>query len=274
MSRIQKKNPSWDFLPEKLTLKGEMSQITTRSEYNAHLKALKRFGAKTAVLNKKAKTPMSKWETAELVRTNKVYKKREERRVAELGEKEVTRGGQPTGIKRKEMGRIKEQPKTFPVYNPETMKKEEWDLFKKQMNTALDTGFDYKRAMNAQENYIKGLIRIGADPELIDMVRHVDPKLFAEVIDLDELADFDYIYSPDELEMRMENLKSAWNRVVSEREFIEEAVVDRKMLEIESDMAQGYTGRRMTTQKDAEWRQWEREHWSGRRSPRKRAKKK
>lgn len=251
-----------------------MKQITTRAEFNAHLKALKRFGAKTAILNTKAKTPMSVWETKETLRKNKVYKKREEKRKAELGEKPVYTGGKPTGFKRKEMGRIKENPKDIPIYDPETMKKEEWELFKKQMNTALDKEFDISRAIKAQENYIKGLIRIGADPELIDMVRHVDPKLFSEVIDLDELADFDYIYSPDELQNRMDNLKAAWKRVVSDNEFVAEEVVYQKELEIDSDRAQGYTGRRMTDQKDVEWRQWEREHWGSRRAPRKKAKKK
>ena len=271
--RQQKKKPDAQHLPARKNLKSEAEKVQTRAEFNSLLKALDRFTAKTAQpaknKNKKSAAKISKWGVQEDIRQQKIHKKREMARAEALKEKEVTQGGKGTGKTRAEMGKLREQPTNIPIYDPTTMKQEEWETHRKYVENALKPSYSYEKAMMFQKNYIKGLIRVGMPKDVIDMLQRVDPAKFVEIIETDEYATFDFIYDPAGVAAVADLLRETWADAAGENYAIDSDRESAIETEVETEAMQGYFGRHYTK----DWAKWEREHWGNKRMKRRKKKK-
>lgn len=245
-----------------------MENITTRAEFNSRLKAIKRFGAKTAVKNKVNKQlNISVWELKERIRQEKVTLKREQRAREEVMESPVTKRGKSTGKTRAEMGTVKEHPERHrQLDDVEHMTQEEWDTATRGIDEKLHRSYSYEAAKRMQSNYIKGLIRAGHPADLIEMLQKIDPRTFARVLDTEIYATFDFIYDPAELKGVTEKIRDAWIDAVGENYVFTDAEVGDIANDVVTESEQGYRGRHYMSEK--EWRAWEYENWNERRKPR------
>ena len=249
-----------------------MENIQTRAEFNALIRSLNRFTAKSAKpaknKNKRGGAQISQWEVKENIRQQNIHKKREIAKAESLKEKEVTQGGKGTGKTRAEMGKLREQPTNIPIYDPTQMRQEEWEVHKKYIENALKPSYSYERALLFQKNYIKGLIRVGMPRDVNEMLQRVDPKKFVEILDTDEYATFDFIYDPAGVAAVADLLRETWADAVNEETIFDDMQEMTIEQEVQNEAAQGYYGRRYTK----DWAKWEREHWGSRRIKRRKKK--
>lgn len=250
-----------------------MENIQTRAEFNALIRSLNRFTAKSAKpaknKNKRGGAQISQWEVKENIRQQNIHKKREIAKAEALKEKEVTQGGKGTGKTRAEMGRLREQPTNIPIYDPTQMKQEEWEVHKKYIENALKPSYSYERAQMYQKNYIKGLIRAGMPRDVIEMLQRVDPKTFVEILDTDEYATFDFIYDPAGVAAVADLLRETWSDAVNKTQTFSDAQELSIEEEVLTEASQGYYGRHYTK----DWAKWERKNWGDRRIKRRKKKK-
>lgn len=227
---IRKANKQTDFLnldspelighiPDFLDYQDVKSSIKTRADLNRVLNKLERYANTEKITLEKSVhgAVASSWEIEEFKIDQRVENMRRAKRKKELGEMEVTQGGKPTGIKRKEMTTVKMNELNPSKKNFYNMKQKEWDIATGNIDRRLHSQQyqeDAKRYM--MENYIKGLISQGFDAETIEMIQHVDVEKFQDVILTDTSATFDFIYDPIELKAKQEEIQNAWRKHVDE----------------------------------------------------------
>lgn len=270
--RARKNNPeNAQYMPSRTTPKKAVEQIQTRADFNALIKSLNRFTAESAkIITSKRGAKMTEWERKEDITKQRKIKKKEIERAEELESMEVKQGSKGTGVTRAEMGRLREQPKNIQITDPANLSQQEWELHRKLIESKMKPTYHFEKAKFWQQNYIKGLIRAGFPHDVIEMVQKVNPDVFWKVIDTNEYATFDFIYSPNELAGLADFIRETWQEHVGETEYIGTEMVQAKEAEVNAERESGYEGRRRTD----DWWKWEREHWGTRRKPRKRGKKK
>ena len=211
--RIQKKDPSAvDYLPSKLNKKEVMKSIETRQDFKRVSASIKRFSQRGAekpfTSDRGLKT--TQWAVDEFKRNQKEENKRRAAQRKKLGEMEVKQGGKPTGAKRKEMGRIKENAVKESTKDPKHMSAKEFEKASRMMENKMRESYNAEQRRQMQINYIRGLMREGYDEELTNYLLTVPTDKFMEVIDTDESASFDFIYDPLALKVRQDELWNVW----------------------------------------------------------------
>ena len=109
--RIEKNHPEiMDYQPAKVSKKEILETITTRADYNRTIKNLQKFskrGAETPVKSSRG-AKATQWAVDKYKQEQRTENIRRAKRRKELEEKEVKIGKKGTGIKRAQMGDIKE----------------------------------------------------------------------------------------------------------------------------------------------------------------------
>lgn len=220
LNRLKDREDLVDYLPDKITAKEIIENTKTRQALNLQLNKLQRFtrrGSEEIFTNAQGVTDIryNANEFAIFKRSENVAKKKKKEF---LENQDVTQGGESTGIKRVQMGKIKEvnlEPITQTVSE---MNQREWDKMKSLMNKKLLRRANNEDARQALRNYVKGLIKEGYSDDIIEMLRHVDIDEFADVLDMDVFAEFDFIYGLEELKAKEEALISTWEKYITNTE--------------------------------------------------------
>ena len=158
----------------------------------------------------------SKWAVREFEINQRAENARRRATAKQLGEKDVTIAGKSTGVKRAEMGSIKENAvkpskKTF-----KNQSQEEWERASRLFEKRMMSTYDDERLKLMAENYVKGLIAEGYSDELQQLINKIPLEKFREIIDTDETATFDFIYDPLELKVKQESLIELWEQYVDD----------------------------------------------------------
>lgn len=202
-------------IPEMLDYHEVKATIKTRKELNYFLNAHKRFlkeGMEELKTNRVGDVA-SKWEIREFNEQQRIENIRRSARLKHLNEKDVTIGGKSTGVKRAEMGKIKENEvkpskKSFDKF----IKQGEWEKAKRMFERRMRSTYDEEKARHMMSNYIRGLIREGYSDKLQRLMNTIPLEDFVDTVDLDEIAQFDFIYDPIELKVREEQLLNLWEK--------------------------------------------------------------
>ena len=219
----KKKNPDANYLPEKANKNVAVGSIKTRTDYNRYIKSLKAFNAKTAKKvpreGQKASTVWAEKERKkERKRKEKEYKRKEEERnkqrvktAEEIGEMEVTQAGKGTGVKRAEMGSIKENATTPTVRDVKKLTDKQLDEALEMIDRQIDPSHTRKKRELWQRNYIKALVREGYPSDVIELIKEIDPDDFAKIVDVDEYATIKFVYDPLEMQTRVNKIRETWS---------------------------------------------------------------
>lgn len=213
ITRQLKKNPELEkALPDKVSVKELKKDIATRKDLNFYLNKMKRFSEKGAeeIVKSDKGAISTKWAVQEFEREQKAENRRRKKREKELGEKEVTVSNKPTGAKRKEMGKIKENEVKEHKGKFKNKSQEEWEKASKLMEKRMTDAYSQDKKKQMLENYVKGLISEGYSDKLLKMLDKVPIEKFLELNDTDENASFGFIYDPIELKAREDYLIELW----------------------------------------------------------------
>lgn len=215
VDRLRKKQTEHpDVIPEKITFKEAKDDIKTRADLNRFLNKHKRFSKRGAenVVKSSRGAVATKWEVDEFNIAQRAENIRRTNKRKKLEEKEVTIAGKPTGVKRAEMGKIKENAVKPSKKKFKNMSQKEWEkavrLFDKKMTSSYST----EQQRNMLRNYMKGMIREGYSDEMLEMMNTIPIEKFIEIVDTDETATFDFIYDPIELRAKQEQLHTLWSQ--------------------------------------------------------------
>ena len=213
-----KKSPdNAEYLPSKITKKEALEKIETRSEFNRFVNSLQRFSRKGAeeIIKSERGANMTKWAHQEYKLGERLDNARKARELKKLEEQEVTSRGKGTGVKRAQMGTIKENSLKPRHRDPLKMSQKEWDLARSNMDRMLYASYRREKQKRMKENYIKGLIISGFPEDVIEMVRNTPLDDFLEKVINDTEASFDFIYDPIELQVKAQALKRVWSNAIN-----------------------------------------------------------
>lgn len=216
LNRLKKKSPEIaEYLPERLKKSDVIDSIGTRADFNRVLNSYKRFskrGAEAPVKSSRG-AKATEWEVSEFKHKQRIENARRTRERKKLNEQEVKRGGKGTGVKRAEMGRLKDNALKPSKKKFENLSQKEWELASKNIDRMLNASYRGKRLEEMRENYIKGLTEQGFlddSPEIEEYIRGVDPQTFYDTVQTDEEATFIFYKSPLEYEARREEIIETW----------------------------------------------------------------
>lgn len=214
----EKKHPELkQFLPERINTKEAMKSIETRADYNRLVNSVQRFqkrGAEKPVTSSRG-AKATQWEVDEFKHKQRVENARRTRERKKIEQQEVKSRGKSTGVKRAEMGSIKENSLKPSKKNFNNLSQKEWELAKRNIDNMLNANYRDEKKLKMKENYIKGLITAGYPDSVIDLVRNIDIDKFVETVVTDQEATFDFIYDPLELQAKSEALKETWENAVN-----------------------------------------------------------
>lgn len=206
-----------DLQPQMLDYQEIKSQIKTRREYKNLIKKYERYlreGAENEVKTDKGGR-LTEWQKNEIRIFDLTENAKKSRTRKKLGSKEVTIAGEGTGQTRSQMGSIKENATKSRVHNVKNMSQKDIEKLLALMDKKFRSSYDDEQRRRVLENYIRGLINVGYDDELLEMLNHIDVNDFIELLDTDEVGSFDFIYDPIELQAKTEKLKELWSNHVN-----------------------------------------------------------
>lgn len=218
----QKKNPYANWLPERANVSKAVEGIQTRADFNRFISSLRQFNAETAkkvpregrkattVWAEKQKDTKEQRLRKQALANKEAANKHREQLAKEIGEMEVYQGTKPTGIKRAEMGSIKENAVKPLTQDIESMNETQLQKFIERTDRMLDANVEQRKKELWQRNYIKGLIREGYPPDIIELIKEIEPDDFAKIVDTNEYATIKFIYDPKELETRAKQIRETW----------------------------------------------------------------
>lgn len=211
--RTKKNKPELaEYLPQRMNKADAIASIETRDDLKRLQGQLSRFTQRGAEKPFESSRGLktTQWAVDEFKRNQRAENIRRAKRKKELGEKEVKRGGQPTGAKRKEMGKIKENAVKPSKKNPARMSAEEFEKASKLFEAKMRESYTEEQKRNMQINYIRGLIHEGYSDELANYLTTIPTEKFLEIIDTDETATFDFIYDPINRQTKEDILWDVW----------------------------------------------------------------
>jgi hypothetical protein len=194
-----------------------MKSIETRADFNRLVKSVQRFqkrGAEKPVTSSRG-AKATQWEVDEFKHKQRVENARRTRERKKIEQQEVKSRGKSTGVKRAEMGSIKENSLKPSKKNFNNLSQKEWELAKRNIDNMLNANYRDEKKLKMKENYIKGLITAGYPDSVIELVRNIDIDKFVETVATDQEATFDFIYDPLELQAKSEALKETWENAVN-----------------------------------------------------------
>ena len=204
-----------DYLPERVKKSDAIKSIETRADFNRLTHSLQRFskrGAEKPVSSSRG-AKSTQWEVNEFKHKQRIENARRTRERKKLEQQEVLSRGKSTGVKRAEMGTIKENSLQPSKKKFDNLSQKEWELAKRNIDRQLNASYRDEKKLRMKENYIKGLITAGYPDSLIELVKNTDIDKFVETVVNDTEASFDFIYDPLELKAKSEALTEVWNNV-------------------------------------------------------------
>lgn len=228
------------YQPAMLDYQDAKKDIKTRQDYNNFIKKYERYlregveEIKTSDRGAKATT----WAVREFEIAQRAENTRRRATAKRLGEQNVKIGGKDTGVKRAEMGKIKENAVKPSQKKFKNQSQREWELASRLFDRKMHSTYNDERQQAMIENYVKGLIAEGYNDELINLLNKIPLKRFLEVVDTDEKATFDFIYDPLELKAKQESLIELWEQYVDE-ETDNNINFDAIMKEVQNEYANG-----------------------------------
>ena len=215
--RIQKKDPTAEaYLPPKLSYTKVKNEIVSRKDYNNLIKSLQRFsqkGAEMPITSKRGATA-TKWDVQEFNIKQRVENIRRKNELKRIQEKEITSRGKPTGVKRAEMGTIKEVELKPSRKRFDNLSQREWAKAKESIDRNLNDFKNTQQMQKMKDNYIKGLTEAGFSENLISTVEKIPLKEFKDKVVTDTEASFDFIYDPQEVQIKESALTEMWGGVL------------------------------------------------------------
>lgn len=213
LTRLEKKGADMNIMPERLSKKDAMGKIETRADFKRYTKSAQRFsqrGAEAAVKTKRGAVD-TQWAFDEAKRAYRREQARKKKELAKLKEQEVTSRGKGTGVKRAEMGSVKENELKPSKKNIQNMSQREWEKFKERMEKAMyDKDSEAKKA-KMKANYLKAMINAGISEEIQELVRAMPLDEFVNTVINDQEGSFDFVYSPEDLAALNESLFESWS---------------------------------------------------------------
>lgn len=213
--RLEKNHPELkEFLPTKLSKKEVINSIETRADFNRVVHSFQRFskrGSENPVKSSRG-AKSTQWEVDEFKHKQRIENARRTRERKKLEAQNVTSRGKDTGVKRAEMGSIKENSLKPSNKNFKNLSQKEWELAKRNIDNQLNASYRDEQKAKMKENYIKGLIEGGFNQEIIDIVENTDIDTFVQTVTNDTEASFDFIYDPIEHKLKAEVLKETWEK--------------------------------------------------------------
>ena len=206
-----------DLLPERVTKSEAIKSIETRADFNRLTHSLQRFsrrGAEKPVSSTRG-AKSTQWEVDEFKIKQRVENARRTRERKRLGEEEVSVGGKKTGVKRKEMGRIKENELNKHKLKFDNMSQKEWELAKQRMDKRFNAQYRDEKKELLRTNYIKAMVELNYPDSLIDLVKQVDIDKFITTYNTDETATIDFIYDPIEMQLKIEQVRNTWTNALA-----------------------------------------------------------
>lgn len=206
------------YQPAMLDYQDAKKDIKTRQDFNNFIKKYERYlregveEIKTSDRGAKATT----WAVREFEIAQRAENTRRRATAKRLGEQNVKIGGKDTGVKRAEMGKIKENAVKPSQKKFKNQSQREWELASRLFEKKMHSTYNDERQQLMIENYVKGLIAEGYNDELLNLMNKVPLKQFLEVVDTDEKATFDFIYDPLELKAKQDSLIELWEQYVDE----------------------------------------------------------
>jgi hypothetical protein len=191
------------------------SQVKTRRDFNNLMNKYNRYLKDNAeeIQKNDRGAVATNWQIKEFNIAQRAENTRRKHMREKLGEKEVTIGGKGTGVKRKEMGSIKENAVKESKKSFKGMRsQEDWEKAFKLMDKRMNSTYYEDAQRRMLENYIKGLIQEGYSDELLKLMNTIPLDIFEEIIDTDEFATFGFIYDPIELSMKQDRLIELWSQ--------------------------------------------------------------
>lgn len=206
-----------EFIPDRVTKKEAVKSIETRADYNRLVNSLQRFskrGAEKPVSSSRG-AKATQWEVEEFKHKQRIENARRTRERKKLEQQDVKSRGKSTGVKRAEMGSIKENSLKPSRKNFANLSQKEWELAKRNIDNMLNANYRDERKEKMRDNYIKGLITAGFPDSVIDLIRNMDIDKFIETVANDQEATFDFIYDPLELQVKADALKETWTNAIN-----------------------------------------------------------
>lgn len=228
------------YQPAMLDYQGAKKDIKTRQDFNNFIKKYERYlregveEIKTSDRGAKATT----WAVREFEIAQRAENTRRRATAKRLGEQNVKIGGKDTGVKRAEMGKIKENAVKPSQKKFKNQSQREWELASRLFEKKMHSTYNDERQQLMIENYVKGLIAEGYNDELLNLMNKIPLKQFLEVVDTDEKATFDFIYDPLELKAKQDSLIELWEQYVDE-ETDNNINFDAIMKEVQNEYANG-----------------------------------
>lgn len=214
--RLKKNNPDLsEYLPDRVKKTEVIKSIESRADFNRITNSLKRFskrGSEAPVKSTRG-AKATKWEVGEFKKKQQIENARRTRERKKLGEQEVKIAGKGTGVKRAEMGTVKENALKPSRKNFDNMSQKEWDLATTNIDKMLDASHRQDRLMKMRENYLKGLTEQGFlddSPELEQYIRGIELQKFHDTVQTDETGTFMFYKDPIAYEARRESLLNTW----------------------------------------------------------------
>lgn len=221
ITRLEKLNPDLvdtGVLPERLDASEIRSQITTRADFNRFLKRVDRFfkpGAKDIVLSPSGYR-MTRWGVKEA----KLTEHRINRQRAAFVEKMKISKPEQKALKLKPIDVFKEQQKVLNSDSPS--KAQKWMNFLYTLERESGDNYYANMSIKVQESYIKALKNAFGDQSetLVNFIKDNKIKgtdiLYA--ISKNDILDFEYLYSRDDADSKLEMLTEYWLKIYSEIE--------------------------------------------------------
>lgn len=207
-----------EFQPAMLDYNEAKALIKTRRDYNNFVKKYKRYlrNGMEEVVKSERGAVATKWERNEFYIYQRAENNRRKKALQKIGENSVTIGGKDTGVKRAEMKSVrqnafKSSKKTF-----EKSSQNEWRNAFKLFEAKMFSSYSEKEMHKHMRNYIKGLIAEGYPDELIKLIEQIPVEVFQQVFHMDEVATYDFIYDPLELQVKAEQLMELWQQYIDE----------------------------------------------------------
>lgn len=200
-----------DYLPMKIDKKVAREEIENYEHFqhfiDRHSSFLKEGAEEIVKSNRGGK--FTKWEVEEFYKNQDKFNEEARKRAEELKKKPVTIAGKDTGQTRATMGSIEENEVRESHKNPYNMTQEEFRRATRLMEKRMKPSYTQEQAKNKLVHYCVGLEHQGLG-DLVDIMKKVPLDVFLEKLDTDEIADFDFIYDPQELAVRREKLLELW----------------------------------------------------------------
>lgn len=192
--------------------------IKTRQDFNNLINKYNRYlreGVEETIKSERGAVA-SKWAVKEFEINQRAENTRRRAKAKQLGEKEVTLGGKPTGNKRAEMGDIKENAVKPSQKKFKNQSQREWELASRLFDRKMYSTYNDEKQQLMIENYVKGLIAEGYSDELQQLMNKIPVSKFMEIVDTDDMATFAFIYDPIELKAKQERLIELWEQYADE----------------------------------------------------------